>query len=226
MQVMAKIFGIITLTILQRFLPSLTKLLYIGVGSNVSALSSVNGSLLWSNSLVKQTDLGALLKPTAVLDNVLYVGSSDGSVYALNTNNGEKIWSQSLGNQSETSPGAVNGVTSPAAANGVVYIASNDGNLYALNATNGDILWNYTISDRDHAVQSSPVVANGVVYIGSGARNVYAFGNSGSSKVASDTLPIITGLVITVITVVLVVILLFKRQKSKALQQETQLPQL
>ena len=188
--------------------------LYIGVGSNVSALSSVNGSLLWSNSLFKQTGLGSLLKPTAVLDNVLYVGSSDGSVYALNTNNGEKIWNQSLGNLSEISPGAVNGVTSPAAANGVVYIASNDDNLYALNATSGDILWNYTISDRDHAVQSSPVVANGVVYIGSGAHNVYAFGNPANHKALFDALPILIIAAIAVITVVIAVTLMVKRSKS------------
>ncbi len=190
--------------------------LYIGVGSNVSALSSVNGSLLWSNSLFKQTGLGSFLKPTAVLDDVLYVGSSgDGSVYALNTNNGEKIWNQSLGNLSETSPGAVNGVTSPAAANGVVYIASNDDNLYVLNAISGDILWNYTISDRNHAVQSSPVVANGVVYIGSGARNVYAFANPVNSN-SSAYLPIIIVVALVIVVVLLVIILIFKRLKSKA----------
>ena len=191
--------------------------LYIGVGSNVSALSSVNGSLLWSNSLVKQTGLGALLKPTAVLDNVLYVGSSDGGVCALKTNNGEKIWNQSLGNLSQISLGAVNGVTSPAAANGVVYIASNDDNLYALNATSGDILWNYTISDRDHAVQSSPVVANGVVYIGSVTQERYAFGNPANHKALFDALRILIIAAIAVITVVIAVTLRIKRSKSKFL---------
>jgi outer membrane protein assembly factor BamB len=190
--------------------------LYVGVGSNVSALSSVNGSLLWSNSLVKQTGLGALLKPTAVLDNVLYIGSSDGGVYALNTNNGGKIWNQSLGNLSESSPGVVNGVTSPAVVNGVVYIASNDGNLYALNATNGDVLWNYTISDRDHAVQSSPVVANGVVYIGSGAHNVYAFGNQVAPNASSDTLLTVIGAVLIVIIIIITVIIFLKRLKPKS----------
>lgn len=47
--------------------------LYVGVGSNVSALNTFNGSQLWSNSLGKQTGLGPIVKPTAVLDNVLYV---------------------------------------------------------------------------------------------------------------------------------------------------------
>jgi hypothetical protein len=135
----------------------------------------------------------------------------------LNTNNGGKIWNQSLVNQSETSPGAVYGVTSPAAANGVVYIGSIDGNLYALNATNGEIFWNYTISDRLHLLGSSPVVANGVVYIGSGAHNVYAFSNPANHNASFDTLPILITVVIAVIIVAIAVTLMIRRSKSKSL---------
>ena len=196
--------------------------LYVGIGSNVTALSSINGSKLWSTYISGQTGLGpAVLSLTAFFNEVLYVGSSDGSVYALNSNNGEKIWSQSLGNLSETSPGAVSGVTSPAAAKGMVYIASNDDNLYTLNATNGDILWNYTISDRDHAVQSSPVIANGVVYIGSGAHNVYAFSIQADSNASANTLLILIGVVLIVITVIIIIVIVLKTLKPKSPNRDT-----
>jgi outer membrane protein assembly factor BamB len=194
-------------------------IVYLGVGSNVSALNSVNGSQLWSSNLDKQVGLSPIvLRPTAVLDNVLYVGSSDGSVYALNTNNGEKIWNQSLGNKSELlNPVSLKlALTSPAVANGVVYVGSNDGNIYALNAVSGEKQWNYTISDPGYAVESSPAVAHGLVYIGSGARNVYAFGNPTNNNASADTLPVIITIVIAVIIVATAVIIIFKRSKSKS----------
>ena len=196
--------------------------LYIGIGSNVTALNSINGSKVWSASISKQTGLApAVLRPTAFLNDVLYVGSSDGSVYALNALSGEKIWNRFLGNSSDLSPGAVYGVTSPAVANGVVYIGSIDGNLYALNASNGEIFWNYTISDRLHALGSSPVVANGVVYIGSGAHNIYAFGNQAATNVSSITLPIVIGAVLIVITVIIIVVIVLKKLKPKSPNRDT-----
>jgi eukaryotic-like serine/threonine-protein kinase len=181
--------------------------LYVGIGSNVSALSFVDGSQIWSSNVSKQVGLTpVVLRPTAVLDSTLFVSSSDGNVYALNANSGEKIWNQSLGNQIETSP---------VAASGTVYIGSDDDNLYALNAANGGILWNYTISDRDHAVQSSPVVANGVVYIGSGAHNVYAFGYPANPNASPNTFPIAIGAALIIIIIIIIIILVLKRLKPK-----------
>ncbi len=193
------------------------KTLYAGVGSNVSALNSIDGSQLWSKNISKQVSLSPpVLRPTAVLGNALFVGSSDGSVYALNSDDGEKIWNQSLGNLSGTSPYAVNDVTCPAAANGVIYIGSYDGNLYSLNATNGAIMWNYTISDRDHAVQSSPIVVNGVVYIGSGDHHVYALTISQTPKNQISTLTILAAVIATIIAIVILTLfLLFRNRKTR-----------
>lgn len=180
-------------------------IMYVGVGSNVSALRSVDGSQLWSNKVSKQVGLTpTVLRPTAVLDNFLYVSSSDGGVYALNAQNGEEIWNRMLSKQIETSP---------AAANGVVYAGSSDGNLYALNASNGETIWNYSISDVDHALESSPVVANGIVYIGSGTHNIYAFGNIAAPNASSYALPIIIGAVTAVTIITISVIIVLERLK-------------
>ena len=99
----------------------------------------------------------------AVTNEVVYVGSLDGTVYALSAKTGAKLWSYITG-QSVYS--------SPAVANGVVYVGSYDGNVYALNASTGAFLWSYLTGGGD----SSPAVANGVLYVGSRDYHVYAFG--------------------------------------------------
>ena len=55
----------------------------------------------------------AIVSAPAVVDGVLYFGSSDSNLYALNAATGARLWSFTTGN-------AVN--SSPAVANGVVYV--------------------------------------------------------------------------------------------------------
>jgi outer membrane protein assembly factor BamB len=114
---------------------------------------------------------------SAVANGVVYVGSSDGSVYALNASTGAKLWSYLTGLYPIRS--------SPAVANGVVYVGSYDGNVYALSASTGAKLWSYTTGTQ---VQTSPAVANGVVYFGSGGYGVgtvYALNASTGAKLWS-----------------------------------------
>lgn len=190
--------------------------LYVGIGSNVSALSSIDGSLIWT-TIMKNEQFPTTqnsLRTTAVLDNVLYAYSKDGFVYALNATSGEKIWSQSLGNKIETSSSSVT--------SGAVYVGSNTGNLFTLNATNGEILGNYTISDISHAALSSPVVANGIVYIGSEDHTVYAFGNQAVPNASSNALPFIILVTVIIIIFIITGIIFFKRLKPKASNRNTE----
>jgi outer membrane protein assembly factor BamB len=106
----------------------------------------------------------------AVVNGVVYVGTTDHYVYALKASTGAKLWSYQTG-------GHV--TSSPAVANGVVYVGSWDNNLYALDASTGAKLWSYTTGNE---VISSPAVANGVVYVGSADGKVYAFGLKKSTK--------------------------------------------
>lgn len=73
---------------------------------------------------------GEVTSSPAVVDGVVYVGSSDNQVYAFNTADGTKIWSTYTN-------GAV--TSSPAAVGGVVYVGSSDHQVYAFNATTGKI---------------------------------------------------------------------------------------
>ena len=106
----------------------------------------------------------------AVVNDVVYVGSSDGNVYALSTIDGSLVWSYPTG-------AAV--LSCPAVADGVVYVGSGDFNVYALDAASGTKLWNYP---TDGAVSSSPAVDGGVVFVSSFDGNVYALNAASGTK--------------------------------------------
>jgi outer membrane protein assembly factor BamB len=129
---------------------------------------------------------GKIFSSPAVLDGVVYVGSTDGNLYAVRAADGSLVWRF-------PTHGPVN--SSPAVADGLVYFSSLDGNVYAVNTSDGRERWHFaTAGERRftapgiHGIEpkhemmadpfdvflSSPAVANGVVYIGSGDHNVYA----------------------------------------------------
>ncbi|HYK37119.1 PQQ-binding-like beta-propeller repeat protein [Alloacidobacterium sp.] len=120
-----------------------------------------NLKLKWKNPIGADTGGSGFSSSPAVVNGVIYFGSTDGTVYALSASTGAKLWGAIIGTPVRSSP---------AVANGVVYIASAGAMLvspyvYALNANTGAVLWFYSTAQN---VVSSPVVVNGVVYIASG----------------------------------------------------------
>ncbi|MEM0465244.1 MAG: PQQ-binding-like beta-propeller repeat protein, partial [Candidatus Pacearchaeota archaeon] len=75
----------------------------------------------------------AIFSSPAVVNNILYIGSTDNKTYALNATNGSLIWNYSTENAIFSSPAVVNNI---------LYIGSTDNKTYALNATNGSLIWN------------------------------------------------------------------------------------
>jgi outer membrane protein assembly factor BamB len=122
----------------------------------VFALNASSGDKLWNYGIN-----GFVESSPAVVNGVVYVGSSDNHVYALNATNGAQLWNFTCYRVE----------SSPAVVDGIVYVGSLDHNVYALNASSGDKLWNYPTG---HWVGSSPAVVNGVVYVGSSDNHVYA----------------------------------------------------
>jgi outer membrane protein assembly factor BamB len=177
---------------------------------NLYALSADSGRKLWN-----YTTGGDVESSPAVANGVVYVGSDDDNVYALNAADGKKLWNY-------TTDGEVS--SSPAVAGGVVYVSSD--NFYALNAADGVELWNLT------GAFLSPVFVDGVVYLCSG-ETVYAFGSltpstplptipesilspTPSPLISSGTLPIMAGVIATVVVIAVAVFLIFqKRMKTK-----------
>jgi outer membrane protein assembly factor BamB len=106
------------------------------------------------------TNIGTWYASPAIVNNIAYVGSTDGSVYALNATNGSIVWSQSYGSDSGSSPEVINNV---------VYLSLDSGTLYALNATNGAQIWSVFLG----VGLAGPTVVNNVIYVSS-QNTVYA----------------------------------------------------
>lgn len=110
------------------------------------------------------------LSSPAIVDGVVYVGSSDGNVYAVDAATGVAKWSFATGDVVHASPAVVNNV---------VYVGSWDSYFYALDARTGELKWKFKAGD-DPAIhnqvgfQSSAAVVDGVVYVGCRDGHIYA----------------------------------------------------
>ena len=138
---------------------------------------------------------GRVIASPAVVNGVVYVGSTDGNFYAIDAGSGTLKW------KFETKSWEV---SSPAVVSGVVYFLSYDGHFYALDAAIGQVKWKFSTGGEKHyagthlhylqpAVESmpdpwdfylsSPSVWHGTVYFGSSDGYVYALdADSGTLK--------------------------------------------
>merc|ERR1712166_912037 len=134
------------------------------------------GSKIWSFATGKYVDSSPAL---SIDGKVVYVGSTDTSLYAVNASTGSKIWSFAT-------RGSVGSSPTLSSDGKVVYIGSYDNNLYAVNALTGSKIWSFSTGD---ATWGGPVTSSvlssddKVVYIGcSGYTSLYAVNVSTASK--------------------------------------------
>lgn len=98
----------------------------------------------------------------AIVNKVIYVGSSAKYLYAIDIVTGNPLW------EFKTT-GAVE--SSPTVASGMVYFGTNDGVLYCLNSSNGSEVWRFHIKTE---IISSPIVEDGKIYFNSADDKLYA----------------------------------------------------
>ncbi len=118
---------------------------------------------------------GPVRSSPAIAGDVVYIGSSDGTLYALDLATGIPRWSRPLGS-------AV--TSSPAVGSGLVYAQTRNGDVFALRADGGDVAWRastgadvpfaWPFTSGDIYV-SSPVLAAGRVLVGGGDGGLHAF---------------------------------------------------
>jgi len=135
-------------------------LLGAGLVSRAGVLAQVSeGSetLLWGF----ETDEIVSSSPT-VVDDTVYFGSNDETVYAVERLEGGSVWEFEVDGSVQSSPTVVDGM---------VYVGSQDGNLYAVGAERGTEEWRFKTG---RAVNSSPTVVDGTVYVGSNDETLYA----------------------------------------------------
>jgi len=94
----------------------------------------------------------------AVVNGIVYAGSSDTYMYAFDAKTGTTVWK---------APGLWPIGASPAVADRIVYTGSGDGDLYAFNAKTGAVVWTALVGGN----VDSPTVSQGIVYVGSSSGN-------------------------------------------------------
>ncbi len=153
---------------------------------NHSGVYSAAGAPKFNDIKWKFHTAGRVIASPAVVNGVVYVGSTDGNLYAVDAASGTLKWKFATKAWE---------VSSPAVVSGVVYFLSYDGNFYALDASSGQVKWKFKTEGEKHYAGthlhylqpanesmpdpwdfylSSPSVSDGFVYFGSSDGNVYA----------------------------------------------------
>ena len=99
-----------------------------------------------------------------VVNNCIYVTSSNGNIYCLDVAYGQEIWSNTTG--------GIDYHSSPAVADGRVFVGSTDKNLYCFDALDGDLLWNKTTGDK---IYSPPIYFGDRVVVYSKDNKLYCY---------------------------------------------------
>jgi outer membrane protein assembly factor BamB len=132
-----------------------------------------NGVLLRQTKVLWRFRTGAVESSPLLVNNVLYFGSWNHTVYALDVSvrtHPRLRWTFHADDE-------VN--SSPAYGGGLVYFGTNSGSMYAVNARTGRLVWHsgsYSRFGRREQFYATPAVAYGRVYAGNTDGTVYAFG--------------------------------------------------
>lgn len=130
--------------------------LYFAGCSTVSAFRAGTGTLLW------RFQTGDAIEPHPLLsDDVLYVGSSNHTIYAVRVSDGRLLWQNRTGDFSLVPATVMDGViyiTAENPSDGPIFTMI----LYAFRASDGKLLWHF-----QRSADESPLVAShGVIYLG------------------------------------------------------------
>ncbi len=96
---------------------------------------------------------GEVESSPAVVNGIVYFGSTDTHLYAVDATTGALVWRFDPGD-------AI--VSSPTVSDGVVYLGTMGGGLFALDAATGHVDWGVTM---DGPIEASPEVVGGIVYL-------------------------------------------------------------
>jgi outer membrane protein assembly factor BamB len=110
--------------------------------------------------------IGAVVGGPIVVNDTLYIGSSDGKLYALDAVKGDIRWEFDTGDKIWTSP---------AVEDGVVYVSNYERKLFAVSSTDGSELWPIELPA---SIASSPVVSGNSVFFGTFSNELYAVDSS------------------------------------------------
>jgi outer membrane protein assembly factor BamB len=131
-------------------------------------------TLLWSYDTGENND--AIESSAAIVDGVVYVGSSSGFLHAVGLQDGKGRWKYATSDQ-DFLPGIR---SSPAVADGRVFVGDDDGVFHAVDAASGKSLWKY--ETLGEIVASANVIGERVLFTSTDA-NLYCLAAADSSEV-------------------------------------------
>src|SRR5687768_16001098 len=122
----------------------------------------------------KFTTQAPIISTPVMVEDMVYVGSLDSTLYALEINTGKLRWKFKTGGE----------IRSTVCLNGdQLFLYSGDATLYSIHRLTGKVLWTFKtkggiLGDRRYDFadyfQSSPVVSNDRIFFGAGDGRVYA----------------------------------------------------
>jgi outer membrane protein assembly factor BamB len=116
----------------------------------------------WTYPSGGSSSMGAIVGSPVVVDDTLYVGSSDGNLYAIDAVYGEKKWEFNAGDKIWTSP---------VIEDGVIYISNYEKKIFAVSADGGAMIWS---TELPSSVASSPSVSADSIFVGTFDNRLYA----------------------------------------------------
>ncbi len=130
---------------------------------------------------------GSVRSSPVIVNNILYIGATDGTFYAINANTGEEIWRRYFESSPHWPTIPITELDGTAAVeDGIVYITTGTNeSLYALDAASGSYKWHHF--NGDYSVSSPLIYGDKIFYT---SRNYYLYAldkNTGSVLWAYNT---------------------------------------
>jgi outer membrane protein assembly factor BamB len=111
----------------------------------------------------------AIVADLLVIEDAIYVSSSNGRVYSLDKEFGDLNWESEILDQKHRKLWK-----SPVLQGNTLYVSTFDGHIYALSVETGELLdWSF---ESEAGFASSPVIYEDTIYMGSFDRHLYAIG--------------------------------------------------
>lgn len=114
--------------------------------------------------------MGAIVGSPVVVDETVYLGSSDGKLYAIDGVYGEKKWEFDTGGKIWTSP---------VVEDGVIYVSNYDRKLFAVSSTDGTMIWK---TELPSSIASSPSVSGDSIFLGTFDSRLQAIDRTNGSE--------------------------------------------
>ncbi len=137
---------------------------YIANGNNLYAFDANSGEFKWRFETRSQ-----VTSTPAMVNDMVYVGSSDSYLYAIDADSGKLIW----GYEAEGI------IFSPIITDNIIYFGDTDYYLYAVDINSGELKWRFKTGNE---ITASPSVVDGVIYVGSWFFSLYALDSKSGKK--------------------------------------------